>query len=109
VGLQEAPHLHDPKQNHSENAKCGNSKQEFFFENQPSSSLKKNFKRVALCLHKDNKTDHLEDKKLLTTTKSQESVKLTIDNPQLHTNSISSCESSNPNFQHLESAAWPDI
>jgi hypothetical protein len=29
------------------------------------------------------KFDHLEDKKLLTTTKSQESVKLTIDNPQL--------------------------
>jgi hypothetical protein len=39
VGLQEAPHLHDPKQNHSENAKSGNSKQEFFFKNQPSSSL----------------------------------------------------------------------
>ncbi len=39
VGLQEAPHLHDLKQNHSENAKSGNSKQEFFFKNQPSSSL----------------------------------------------------------------------
>jgi hypothetical protein len=82
VGLQEAPHLHDPKQNHSENAKSGNSKQEFFFKNQPSSSLYKNFRRVAFCLQKDNKTDHLEDKKLLTTTKPQESVKLTIDNPQ---------------------------
>jgi hypothetical protein len=32
VGLQEAPHLHDPKQNHSENAKSKNSKQEFFFK-----------------------------------------------------------------------------
>jgi hypothetical protein len=30
VGLQEAPHLHDPKQNHSENAKSRNSKQDFF-------------------------------------------------------------------------------
>ncbi len=39
VGLQEAPHLHDPKQNHSENAKSRNSKQEFFVKNQPSSSL----------------------------------------------------------------------
>ncbi len=39
VGLQEAPHLHDPKQNHSENAKSRNSKQEFFVNNQPSSSL----------------------------------------------------------------------
>jgi hypothetical protein len=39
VGLQEAPHLHDPKQNHSENAKSRNSKQEFFLKNQPSSSL----------------------------------------------------------------------
>jgi hypothetical protein len=39
AGLQEAPHLHDPKQNHSENAKSRNSKQEFFFKNQPSSSL----------------------------------------------------------------------
>jgi len=69
------------KQNHSENAKSRNSKQELFFKNQPSSSLQKNFKRVAFCLQKDNKTDHLEHKKLLTTTKSQESVKLTIDNP----------------------------
>jgi hypothetical protein len=34
-GLQEAPHLQDPKQNHSENAKSGNSKQEFFFKKQP--------------------------------------------------------------------------
>jgi hypothetical protein len=81
VGLQEAPHLHDPKQNHSENAKSENSKHEFFFKNQPYSSLKKNFKRVSFCLQKDNKTNHLEDKKLLTTTKSQESIKLTIDNP----------------------------
>jgi hypothetical protein len=39
VGLQEAPHLQDPKQNHSENAKSGNSKQEFFSNKQPSSSL----------------------------------------------------------------------
>jgi hypothetical protein len=39
VGLQEAPHLHDPKQNHSENAKSRNSKQEFFVKHQPSSSL----------------------------------------------------------------------
>jgi hypothetical protein len=46
--------------------------------------LLKNLLRVAFCLQKDNKTDHLEDKKLLTTTKSQEFVKLTIDNPQLH-------------------------
>jgi hypothetical protein len=30
VGLQEAPHLQDPKQNHSENAKSGNSKEDFF-------------------------------------------------------------------------------
>jgi hypothetical protein len=39
VRLQEAPHLQDPKQNHSENAKSRNSKQEFFFKKQPSSSL----------------------------------------------------------------------
>jgi hypothetical protein len=39
VGLQKAPHLQDPKQNHSENAKSGNSKQEFFFKKQTSSSL----------------------------------------------------------------------
>jgi hypothetical protein len=36
---QEARHLQDLKQNHSENAKSGNSKQEFFFKKQPSSSL----------------------------------------------------------------------
>ncbi len=59
MGLQEAPHLPDPKQNHSENAKSWNSKQEFFIKNQPSSSLKKNFKRVAFCLQKGNKIDHL--------------------------------------------------
>jgi hypothetical protein len=39
VGLHEAPHLPDPKQNHSENAKSRNSKQEFFIKNQPSGSL----------------------------------------------------------------------
>jgi hypothetical protein len=39
VGLHEAPHLHDLKQNHSKNAKSGNSKHEFFIKNQPSSSL----------------------------------------------------------------------
>jgi hypothetical protein len=38
-GLQKAPHLQDMKQNHSENAKSRNSKQEFFFKKQPSSSL----------------------------------------------------------------------
>jgi hypothetical protein len=43
VGLQKAPNLQDPKQNHSENAKSRNSKQEFFFKKQPSSSLQKNF------------------------------------------------------------------
>jgi len=32
VCLQKAPHLQDPKQNHSENDKSGNSKQEFFLE-----------------------------------------------------------------------------
>jgi hypothetical protein len=31
VGLQEAPHLQDLKQNHFENAKSGISKKEFFF------------------------------------------------------------------------------
>jgi len=36
---KKAPHLQDPKQNHSENAKSRNSKQEFFFKKQPSSSL----------------------------------------------------------------------
>jgi hypothetical protein len=41
------------------------------------------FGRYAFYLQKNNKTDHLKDKKLLTTTKPQESVKLTIDNPQL--------------------------
>jgi hypothetical protein len=39
VGLQEAPHLQDPKQNQFENAKSGNSKKDFFFNKQPSSSL----------------------------------------------------------------------
>jgi hypothetical protein len=39
VGLQEAPHLQDPKQNHFENVKSGDSKKEFFFNKQPSSSL----------------------------------------------------------------------
>ncbi len=41
------------------------------------------FKRVAFYLQKDNKTDHLKDKKLLTTTKPQKSVNLTIGNPKL--------------------------
>ncbi len=48
VGLQEATHLQDPKQNHSENAKSRNSKQEFFFKKQPYSSLYKNFQRGSL-------------------------------------------------------------
>ncbi len=39
VGLQEAPHLQDLKQNHFESSKSGNSKKEFFFNKQPSSSL----------------------------------------------------------------------
>jgi hypothetical protein len=39
VGLQEAPHLQDPKQNHFENVKSRNFKQEVFFNKQPSSSL----------------------------------------------------------------------
>jgi hypothetical protein len=39
VGLQEAPHLQDSQQNHSENSKSWNSKEEFFFIKQPSSSL----------------------------------------------------------------------
>jgi hypothetical protein len=39
VGLQEVPQLQDPKQNLSENTKSGNSKNEFFFNKQPSSSL----------------------------------------------------------------------
>jgi hypothetical protein len=57
VGLLEAPHLHDLKQNHSKNAKSWKSKHEFFFKNQPSSSLWKNFLNVAFCLQKDNKTE----------------------------------------------------
>jgi hypothetical protein len=36
---------------------------------------------VVICLQKDNKIDHLENKKLLTTTKFQVYVKLIIDNP----------------------------
>jgi hypothetical protein len=39
VGLQEAPHSQDPKQNHFESSKSGNSKKEFLFNKQPSSSL----------------------------------------------------------------------
>ncbi len=39
VGLQEAPHLQDSEQNHSANSKSWNSKKEFFFIMQPSSSL----------------------------------------------------------------------
>jgi hypothetical protein len=83
VGLQEAPHLQDPKQNHFENTKSGNSKNNFFFNKQPSSSLQKNFKRVAFYLQKVNESNHLKNKKLLTTTEPQESVKLTTDNSQL--------------------------
>jgi hypothetical protein len=43
VGLQEPSQLQNPKKNHFENANNGNSKQEFFFSKQPSSSLQKNF------------------------------------------------------------------
>ncbi len=39
VGLQEVPHLQHPKQNNFKNTKSGNSKKEFFFNKQPSSSL----------------------------------------------------------------------
>jgi hypothetical protein len=39
VGLQDTPQLQDPKQNLSENAKSGNSKNELFFNKQPSSSF----------------------------------------------------------------------
>jgi hypothetical protein len=39
VGLQEAPQLQDPKKNLSEDTKSGNSKSEFLFNKQPSSSL----------------------------------------------------------------------
>jgi hypothetical protein len=39
VGLEEAPHLQDPKQKQFENAKSRNSKQEIFFNKQPSGSL----------------------------------------------------------------------
>ncbi len=83
VGLQEAPHLQDLKQNHFENAGSKNSFLEFFFNKQSSNSFERNFWRIAFYLQKNNKTDHLKDKKLLTTTKPQESVTLTIDNPQL--------------------------
>jgi hypothetical protein len=40
----------------------------------------------SLLSSEDNKTGHLKDKKLLTTTKPQEPVKLIIDNPQLRSN-----------------------
>ncbi len=39
VSLQQAPHLQDSKQNHSENSKSWNSKGELFFIKQPSSTL----------------------------------------------------------------------
>jgi hypothetical protein len=39
VSLQEAPHLPDSKQNHSENSKSWSSQKEIFFIKQPSSSL----------------------------------------------------------------------
>jgi hypothetical protein len=39
VSLQEAPHLQDSKQNHSENSKSWNSKGELFFIKRPTSSL----------------------------------------------------------------------
>jgi hypothetical protein len=50
----------------------------FSLRSNPIVLFTRTFKGVAFCLQKDNKTDHLEDKKILTTTKSQESVKLTI-------------------------------
>jgi hypothetical protein len=42
--------------------------------------------RVTFILQKDNKTDHLRDKELFTTTKPQKPVELTIDNSQLNRN-----------------------
>jgi hypothetical protein len=39
VGLQEAPHLEDSIQNHSEYSTCWNSNKEFFFIEQPFSPL----------------------------------------------------------------------
>jgi len=47
VGLQEAPDLPDPKQNHSENAKSRNSKQEFFVQ-QGKEKLKERTSRERL-------------------------------------------------------------
>jgi hypothetical protein len=44
VGLQKAPHLQDPKQNHSENAKSRNSKQEFSLRSNPLVLFRRTFK-----------------------------------------------------------------
>ncbi len=44
------------------------------------------FRGAAFSFQKNNKTDHLRDKELLTTTKPQKPVKLTIDNSQLSSN-----------------------
>jgi hypothetical protein len=53
----------------------------FSLRTNPLLLFRKTLKGWPFCLQKDNKTNHLEDKKVFTTTKYQESVKLTIDNP----------------------------
>jgi hypothetical protein len=113
VGFQEEPHLQNSLQNHSEYSKCWNSKQEFFLIEQPSSPLQHNLQSVAFILQKDKKTDHLRDKELFTTTKPQNTVKLTIDNSQLgmnmrHTNQKTLLVTTwKSQCWHLQSGSWP--
>jgi hypothetical protein len=44
MGLQEAPHLQDLKQNHSANAKSRNSKQDFSLKRNPLVLFRRTFK-----------------------------------------------------------------
>jgi hypothetical protein len=84
--FQEAPHLQDSIQTHSEYSKCWNSKTEnFLYWATLESSLRESLE-APFILRKDIKTDHQRDKEIFRTTKPQKPVKLTIDNSQLNNN-----------------------
>jgi len=87
VGLQEAPHLQDFIQRiiwNTPNAEIP--KRNFSLLSNPLVLFNRIFRGVAFIFQKDNKTDHLRDKELFTTTKPQKPAKLTIDNSRLSSN-----------------------
>jgi hypothetical protein len=61
-------------------------KKKFSLLGNPLALFDRIFRGATFSFQKNNKTDHLRDKELLTTTKPQKPVKLTIDNSQLSSN-----------------------